>query len=114
MCDMYECIICKDVMDKPRFAPCCKRIVGCLQCINQWFENHSTCPHCSTSGAAVAYMEVKGIYDTLCTLRTLCRSAVTGTAPKSKVDVATPALEAESDSAGIDFDTPAVAFRGTN
>ena len=41
----FECIICKDTMQDPQFSPCCKRIVGCRECVDRWLEECHTCPH---------------------------------------------------------------------
>ena len=67
----FECVICKDVMHKPQFSPCCKHVVGCEQCVSRWFYDHETCPHCSISVAAVNYSEMKGVDDLLSHVRTL-------------------------------------------
>ena len=43
---MFECVICRSVMDTPLFSPCCNRILGCSVCLHNWFAHSSTSPHC--------------------------------------------------------------------
>ena len=95
---VYEC---KDIMQKPQFGPCCRMIVGCQPCVQRWFDDHDTCPHCSTSGAAALYTHVRGMDDMLTLLRTCRRD----TSQSSRV-----AADESSDS---DFELPAVNFRGS-
>ena len=62
---VYECVICKDIMQKPQYVPCCKRVIGCSQCVQHWFDDHDTCPHCSVRGSTAAYINVHGMDDML-------------------------------------------------
>lgn len=68
---LFECVICKDVMQVPQFSPCCQCLVGCRQCVNRWFEDHNTCPHCSTPGPLMAYTDLRGFDEVLTLLRRL-------------------------------------------
>ena len=52
---------CKDVIQSPKFGLCCQRIICCNDCINRWFEDHSTCPHCATPGTVSDYKDVRGL-----------------------------------------------------
>ena len=36
--NVFECIICKDVMQHPQYAPCCHRVIGCQSCIDIWLN----------------------------------------------------------------------------
>ena len=93
---VYECVICKDVMQKAWYAPCCKRVIGCSQCVQRWFDDHDTCPHCSVRGSTAAYTDVRGMDDMLTMLRSCAK-----TSPQS------PNVT-DSDS---DFELPNVNFR---
>ena len=60
-----ECIICRNVVTKPQFMVCCQRIVGCEGCLNNWFADHNTCPHCAQPVSDETCIEVKGLDDIL-------------------------------------------------
>lgn len=60
---LLECVICKEVSQRPVYTPCCQRLVGCKGCIEHWLEDHGTCPHCSS--AAINPSELKGLGETL-------------------------------------------------
>lgn len=62
----FECIICKGVMKRPQYASCCKRVIGCQSCIEQWLDEKLSCPHCSTTTVLVSsYKDVRGFDDFL-------------------------------------------------
>ena len=92
----FECVICKDTMQDPQFSPCCKRIIGCRECIIRWLEESSMCPHCSSTNIA-GYVDVHGMDELLTSIGRQAMSI----APKTQE-------ERESDS---DFDLPVVKFR---
>ena len=96
--NIYECVVCKDVMRKPQFGPCCNRIVGCQQ---RWCEDHDTCPHCSSQGVATSYIDVRGMDEMLSVLRMCSRHST------SNVQSHAP----PNDSSDSDFEFPAVTFR---
>ena len=60
-----ECIICKGILNKPQFARCCQRIVGCEDCINDWFRRQNTCPHCAQPILDDNCLEVEGLDEVL-------------------------------------------------
>ena len=60
---IFECVICRSVMDTPLFSPC-NRILGCSTCLHNWFAHSSTCPHCKqVVTAATDWLEVKGLQE---------------------------------------------------
>ncbi len=69
--DVFECIVCKDVMDQPLFARCCNRLIGCKICVNRWLDEHVTCPHCSVTGFGTGNFDVRGLDDMLRSVRFL-------------------------------------------
>ena len=97
---VFECVICKDTMQRPQFSPCCRRVVGCQQCINRWFEEHNICPHCSTTSAKTNYVDVRGMDEVLAAIRALHHDS--------------PAVEERESQSDSDFDLPAVNFRSSN
>ena len=99
---IFECVICKDIMQRPQFTPCCNRIVGCQQCINRWFEERDVCPHCSTATSITDYASVCGMDELLIALRAISNRDSTSSRNTLTVQ------ERDSDS---DFELPAVNFR---
>ena len=99
--NIYECVVCKDVVRKPQFGPCCKRIVGCQQCIERWCEDHDTCPHCSSQGVATSYIDVRGMDEMLSILRMCSRHSTSNVQSRAPTN----------DSSDSDFEFPAVTFR---
>ena len=86
---VFECVICKDILQPPQFSLCCQRIIGCHQCICHWFGEHNTCPHCATPGAVSDYMDVRGMDDMLVAMHllhsdTMSSSPISHTLAKSE------------------------------
>ena len=38
-------------MESPRFAVCCKSIIGCEICTEEWYKNAEHCPKCRAADA---------------------------------------------------------------
>jgi len=57
----FECMICRDVMKRPQYSPCCHRLIGCQSCVTQWFARHTLCPHCSSPSQLSTYTDLRGI-----------------------------------------------------
>ena len=46
--EIFTCLICKQIsteLSRPVIPPCCKSIICCYDCINQWISNSPICPH---------------------------------------------------------------------
>ena len=54
---IFECVICRSVMDTPLFSPCCNRILGCL---HNWFAHSPTCPPASKQSQLLNGLRLKG------------------------------------------------------
>ena len=52
MQDAFQCRICLCTPIKVIMSKCCKSILGCESCVNEWFNGHDalskTCPACNT------------------------------------------------------------------
>ena len=60
---IFECVICRSIMDTPLFSPCCNRILGCSICLHNWFVHSPKCPHCKQEVTAAEWLEVKGLQE---------------------------------------------------
>ena len=45
---LFSCIICREssLKHEPLVPQCCSGVVACRQCLEGWFVQSSTCPHC--------------------------------------------------------------------
>lgn len=39
----FTCIVCKGPIDQPVFATCCRSLIGCKLCVDQWMATSSQC-----------------------------------------------------------------------
>ena len=60
-----ECSICKSLSKRPMFSPCCNRLVGCRECVQNWLVCSNTCPLCNSHADASKWAEMKGMDDVL-------------------------------------------------
>lgn len=63
--DVFECVICKTLSNRPVTASCCCRIVGCEECVQQWVYANNTCPLCSSEATTQLFSELKGFEQAL-------------------------------------------------
>lgn len=43
----FECLVCKSTTKFPAMvSPCCRIVLGCETCIEQWLVTSPQCPHC--------------------------------------------------------------------
>ena len=104
---LFECVVCREIVQRPHFSPCCKRVVGCQQCVSRWFRDHNACPHCSTSGVIDNYTDLRGADDLLGSLRILRgNSSNRGTTESETVE--------DDGSDSSDFELPAFNIRNHN
>ena len=76
------------------------RMIGSSQCVQQWFEDHDTCPHCSSCGAVTAFVDVRGMDDMLSMLRSCVKP--------------TPQSPLSANDRDSDFELPNINFRDSN
>ncbi|KAK2907414.1 hypothetical protein Q8A67_006399 [Cirrhinus molitorella] len=60
------------VMDNPVFTSCCRSIVGCQACVQQWMANSTQCPKCRSEPFVVT--EVAGLSTALETIKSVADS----------------------------------------
>ena len=71
--ESFKCLICHNIMKPPIiFARCCKRLIGCEECVDEWYrggDNPQTlikyCPQCRTERAYSESCRIYGIDDFL-------------------------------------------------
>ena len=63
MKNIFECVICRSVVNSPVVSHCCQRIIGCWAFVATWCETSTRCPLCSVSGRMADTIELKGIDD---------------------------------------------------
>ncbi|XP_067303709.1 uncharacterized protein [Pseudorasbora parva] len=61
--ETFMCLICRGVMERPVFTSCCRSVLGCKVCIDQWMENSRQCPKCRSEGVVIT--EVAGLSNVL-------------------------------------------------
>ncbi len=72
--DAFRCSICQSVPIKsPIFSRCCKNIIGCQECVDQWYGNdvNNTCPICRSERAYAETSQIKGLDEFLDGVRPL-------------------------------------------
>ena len=85
--DVFDCIICRAVTNKPLISLCCNRLIGCNDCVGQWLCGKGSCPLCSTKASTDSFIELKGMDQALVEAATITRSPdlLTITGNKSQV-----------------------------
>lgn len=74
--DTFRCCICQSTMVSPViFGRCCKSMIGCQLCTDQWFRGEEglmqACPKCRAERAYTETCAFKGIDDFLLAIRPL-------------------------------------------
>ena len=77
ICDTFRCCICQCTMVPPViFGRCCKSLIGCQSCTDQWFRGETglmqqACPKCRAERAYAETCVFKGIDDFLLAIHPL-------------------------------------------
>ncbi|KAK5859360.1 hypothetical protein PBY51_020922 [Eleginops maclovinus] len=66
---VFGCLVCPGPVEKPIFSSCCRSIIGCRSCIQQWEHSHDYCPKCRCQDRETN--EVAGLDEALAVLRKL-------------------------------------------
>ncbi|KAK0139731.1 hypothetical protein N1851_023364 [Merluccius polli] len=69
----FKCIICRDPMKQPVASSCCRSLVGCQLCIEQWVVHEPSCPKCRDAEFAAKMFVITGIEETVGILRDTIR-----------------------------------------
>ena len=50
--DSFKCLMCHSLSQSPvTVRPCCREVLGCNTCIDQWFAGNNRCLHCRAENA---------------------------------------------------------------
>lgn len=63
--DTFTCAICTGTLEKPMFATCCRTLIACKPCLDQWYRMGTKCPKCRAHKAKDMAFEVVGIGDAI-------------------------------------------------
>ena len=56
---IFKCMICYSLSSGPAcIGNCCKQVLGCADCLKQWFINNNSCPHCLADNGNVGTNKV--------------------------------------------------------
>ncbi|XP_052390753.1 E3 ubiquitin-protein ligase rnf8-A-like [Carassius gibelio] len=67
--ETFSCSICTGIMENPVLTSCCRSIVGCKLCVNQWEATSAQCPKCRSEEYHVT--EVAGLSSALDAIKNL-------------------------------------------
>ena len=104
---IFECVICKLVVNSPIVSKCCQRIIGCRSCVTIWCGTSSRCPLCSVSGQMDDVLQLKGFDDFISFLRVEDRENVPTTNEPTIITIDT----GESTESTDDDDLPNIIFQ---
>uniref|UniRef100_A0AAV2JJ29 RING-type domain-containing protein n=1 Tax=Knipowitschia caucasica TaxID=637954 RepID=A0AAV2JJ29_KNICA len=67
----FSCVICMKFMEEPVFTLCCKNLIGCRECIEQWQQNSPHCAKCRQITEVRSTFQVHGLSDALGVLKAI-------------------------------------------
>ena len=78
----FKCCICQDTMKPPIiFSRCCKFMIGCEHCIDQWYEKSRTCPRCRAERGFTETCRINGMDEFLKGIKKLDEFSEESTSP---------------------------------
>ncbi|KAI7807114.1 hypothetical protein IRJ41_022630, partial [Triplophysa rosa] len=67
----FCCVVCMKFIEEPVFTECCRSIIGCKTCVEQWQETSVHCAKCRGNTAGNNIFEINGVSEALAVLRSL-------------------------------------------
>ncbi|XP_028656977.2 uncharacterized protein LOC114651192 isoform X1 [Erpetoichthys calabaricus] len=55
----FSCVVCMNIIEEPVLSRCCRSIIGCKTCVEQWLETSPHCAKCREANNGV--IEVTGL-----------------------------------------------------
>ncbi|XP_071494340.1 uncharacterized protein [Diadema antillarum] len=71
--DSLSCVICKDGIEKPVASACCKSLLGCTACLDEWWSTSTQCPKCRADNAKDAAINLCGLDNTFKLLKPITK-----------------------------------------
>ncbi|XP_056606974.1 uncharacterized protein LOC130424974 [Triplophysa dalaica] len=69
----FTCIVCKGPIDQPVFATCCRSLIGCKLCVDQWMATSSQCLKCREEALSNHIFLAAGLSEALLALGDIIR-----------------------------------------
>ncbi|XP_041824754.1 uncharacterized protein LOC121648102 [Melanotaenia boesemani] len=69
----FKCVICRDPMRNPVASSCCRGLIGCQVCIDQWVAHEPSCPKCRDADFVTKMFEMTGMEETVQLLKDTIR-----------------------------------------
>ena len=99
LAQVFHCVICKSMSVAPVVSPCCQRVIGCHSCAEQWFNNSTRCPLCSSTDRSQERFQLKGFDDALAVLLAFnCDTSTPAICTKQTAGARTQGVISDSDS----------------
>ncbi|XP_034736349.1 uncharacterized protein LOC117949883 [Etheostoma cragini] len=67
----FCCVVCMKFIEEPVFTLCCRSIIGCKTCVEQWQETSVHCAKCRENTAGNNILQVNGLSEVFSVLRSL-------------------------------------------
>ncbi|KAL7400249.1 hypothetical protein ABVT39_009212 [Epinephelus coioides] len=67
----FCCVVCMKFIDEPVFTECCRSIIGCKTCVEQWQLTSVHCAKCRGNTEGSNIFEVNGLSEAFSVLRSL-------------------------------------------
>jgi len=59
--EAFKCCVCLKVSSWPVVSTCCERLLGCKDCLAQWYSGDGNCPFCKCMDGKDKHFVLKGI-----------------------------------------------------
>lgn len=67
----FCCVVCMKFIEVPVFTQCCRSMIGCKTCVEQWQETSVHCAKCRGNTTDNNIFEINGLSETFSVLRSL-------------------------------------------
>jgi len=70
--DHFKCQICRDIIEPPVIiTTCCCTILGCQDCVEQWYRSEDSCPSCRAEDQKDDLTKLRGLNELLLKIKEL-------------------------------------------
>ncbi|XP_039528959.1 uncharacterized protein LOC120480077 [Pimephales promelas] len=57
----FTCLVCRDIISEPMLSECCRSIIGCRACIEEWALTSNQCLKCRSEFSVLNIIRVAGL-----------------------------------------------------